>query len=75
MDRNIDFRMRKRTQEQINQLIGHIVDDKMSKTAASKKANMSCATGSKYYRQYLNAQKRNVPARRTRAVSASKNKE
>jgi transposase len=41
------------TQDQINELIGCIVDDKMSITAASKKANMSNETGRKYYHQYL----------------------
>jgi hypothetical protein len=34
MARNIDYRTGKRTQDQINQLIGYIVDDKMSITAA-----------------------------------------
>jgi hypothetical protein len=41
------------TQDQINQLIGYIEHDKMTLMAASKKANMSTATGGKYYRQYL----------------------
>jgi transposase len=46
------------TQEQISELIRYIVDDKMSITAASKKANMSENTARKYYRQHLNGQKR-----------------
>jgi transposase len=41
------------TQEQKSKLIGYVVHDKMSITAASKKANMSNETGRKYYHQYL----------------------
>jgi transposase len=41
------------TGDEINKLIGYIVDNKMSINAASKKANMSAPTGIKYYRQYL----------------------
>jgi transposase len=44
------------TQDQINQLIGYIVDDKMSILAASKKANMSGNTAGKYYHLYLKDQ-------------------
>jgi hypothetical protein len=50
---NLDLRPHKCTQDQINELIGYIVDDKMSILAASKKANMSNKTGRKYYHQYL----------------------
>jgi transposase len=53
-DRNLDYSIRKLiTQEQISQLLGYIVDGKMSINAASKKANMHFSTGYKYYRQYL----------------------
>jgi transposase len=62
------------TQEQIKELIGYIVDNKMSMSAAAKKANMSKTSGNRYYNGYLNAQKRNVPAQRTRVVSAPKKK-
>jgi hypothetical protein len=41
-------------QDQIDELIRYIVDNKMSILAASKKANMSYVTSHKYYRQYLN---------------------
>jgi transposase len=44
------------TQDQINELVGYIVDDKMTVLAASKKANISYATAYKYYRQHLNGQ-------------------
>jgi transposase len=40
------------TQDERNQFIGYIVDDKMTIRAASKKANMCEATGRKYYHQY-----------------------
>jgi hypothetical protein len=46
------------TQDEVNELVGYIVDDKMTVVAASKKANISCATAYKYYRQHLNGQKR-----------------
>jgi transposase len=42
-------------QEQKSELIGYIVDNKMSIKATAKKANMSQSTGYKYYQQYLNA--------------------
>jgi transposase len=63
------------TQEQQSELIGYIVDDKMSIKAASKKANISSTSGQKYYHRYLDAQKRSGPAQRPRAVSVFKNKE
>jgi hypothetical protein len=44
------------TQDQIDKLIHYIVDDKMSINRASKKANMTCTTGTKYYQRYLNSQ-------------------
>jgi hypothetical protein len=46
------------TQEQKNELIGYIVDDKMTITAAAKKANMSRSAGHVYYCQYLKNRKR-----------------
>jgi hypothetical protein len=42
------------TQEQKNELIGYIVDTKMTIKAASKKANMCETTDHRYYQQYLN---------------------
>jgi transposase len=51
------------TRDQINQVVGYIVDDKMSITAASKKANKNPATGRKYHHQHLNDQKRDAPTR------------
>jgi transposase len=57
-DHNLDYSIPNGiTQEQKSKLIGYIVHDKMSITAASKKANMSRPTGLKYYYLYLNAQK------------------
>jgi hypothetical protein len=47
------------SQDRINELIEYIVDDKMNIKAASKKANMCRDTGRKYYRKYLDDQKRN----------------
>jgi hypothetical protein len=47
------------TQDQINELIGYIVDDKMSIIAASKKANLSPSVSYRHYHLYLNNQKRN----------------
>jgi transposase len=44
------------TQDQISELIGYIVDDKMTVVAASKKANVPYNTAYKYYRQHLNGQ-------------------
>jgi transposase len=52
-DHKLDLRPQKCTKDQINELIGYIVDDKMTLTAASKKVNMSLDTSRKYYRQYL----------------------
>jgi molybdenum-dependent DNA-binding transcriptional regulator ModE len=63
------------TQKQKSELIGYIIDTKMSIKAAAKKANMSESTGHHYYRQHLNHQKRNGHTRRPRVVSASKNEQ
>jgi response regulator of citrate/malate metabolism len=49
------------TQEQINQLISYIVDDKMTIAAASRKANFCDNTAGKYYRQYLIANNMEIP--------------
>jgi transposase len=49
------------TQDKINGLIGYIVDDKMSVKAASKKANVSCYFGYKYYGLYLKDHHINIP--------------
>jgi hypothetical protein len=45
------------TQEEKDELIGYIVDDKISITTASKKVNMCGATGYRYYSAYLKDQK------------------
>jgi transposase len=52
------------TQEQINQLISYIVDDKMNVRAASRKANMEQSTAAKYYRQYLKDNNMKIPVKR-----------
>jgi hypothetical protein len=49
------------TRNQIRRLIGYIVDDDMSITAASIKANMTHATGKKYYQLYLNSPNHDIP--------------
>jgi transposase len=58
-DHNIDVPIPKRhTQEQKSELIGYIIDNKMTIKAAAKKANMSQSTGNRYYHQYLKDHKR-----------------
>jgi uncharacterized protein YqkB len=52
------------SQDKKNEFIGYIVDDKMTITAASKKANISLITGRKYYHRHLHARKRDEPNRR-----------
>jgi hypothetical protein len=54
-------RVKRISQEQINQLIGYIVDDGMTITAASAKANMGLTAGSSYYRRYMNDPNGNIP--------------
>jgi hypothetical protein len=44
------------TQEDLDQLVGYIVRDKMTILAASKKVNMCIKTARKYYHKYLNEQ-------------------
>jgi molybdenum-dependent DNA-binding transcriptional regulator ModE len=61
------------TQDQKNEFIGYIINDKMTIKAASKKANIPYDSGYNYCQKYLNNQKRNGPTRRPRVVSASKN--
>jgi hypothetical protein len=56
------------TQDQKSRLIRHIVDDKMSLKAASKKVNMTYITGLYYYNRYLNSKKPDPPARRLRSA-------
>jgi transposase len=51
-------------QEQIAELIHHIVDNTMSIRAASSKANMSIYAGFKYYHQYISDQKDDAPIHR-----------
>jgi hypothetical protein len=72
-DRNIDRSIKKYTQDQINQLIGYIVDEKMTIKAASKKANLARSTCLRHYHQYINDKKRDTPTRCPRVVSARKN--
>jgi molybdenum-dependent DNA-binding transcriptional regulator ModE len=76
-DNNMEIPVKKTgkryTQDDMNKFIGYIVNDKMSIRAASKKANMSCHYGTKYYHQYLHGQKRNRPTRRPRVVPDFKN--
>jgi transposase len=63
LDHNLDLPIPKFiTQEQKSKLIGYIVHDKMSITAASKKANMHPSTASRHYQKYLNNQKHRAPA-------------
>jgi hypothetical protein len=61
-DNNIKLPVARKTylQDDINKLIGHIVNDKMTLTAASKKANMAYSSGYKYYRQYLLKKKSSI---------------
>jgi hypothetical protein len=49
------------TQEQIKEVIGYIIDDKMSIAAASRKANFCNFSARKYYRQYLKDNNMGMP--------------
>jgi hypothetical protein len=49
------------TQDEINNFIRYMVVDKMTITAASKKANIDRCTGGKRYRQYLRDHHLDVP--------------
>jgi transposase len=49
------------TYDQIKALISYIVDDKMTISAASIKANVCLSTGRKYYSKYLNDPNKNIP--------------
>jgi hypothetical protein len=62
------------TQYQKSELIRCIVDDKMSMSAASKKAKLSLTTAHRHYHQYLNAQRRNRPTPYPRVELVSKDK-
>jgi hypothetical protein len=74
-DHHLDYPILKRyTQEQKNDVIGYVENDKMSIRAASIKANVSPAIGLIHYHRYLNDQKRDTPTRCPRVVSARKNK-
>jgi hypothetical protein len=53
------------TQEQIKEVIGYIVDDKMSINAASRKANVCNSSTRNYYRQYLKIHNMKVPVAKT----------
>jgi hypothetical protein len=44
------------TQDQKNKVIGYIINDKMSITAASKKAKMNFGTAQRYYHNYFKVQ-------------------
>ncbi|KAI8884281.1 hypothetical protein K501DRAFT_271817 [Backusella circina FSU 941] len=50
------------TQKDIEDLIGHIVNDNMSVGAASVKVNMSPGVATRYYRRYLNDPERRIPS-------------
>jgi hypothetical protein len=49
------------TQEQINEVISYIVDDKMSINAASRKANIGHSAVSRHYQQYLKDNNMEIP--------------
>jgi transposase len=49
------------TQDQINELVGYIVDDKMTIKAASEKANIHFSTGYGWHRRYMKDQKHDGP--------------
>jgi hypothetical protein len=49
------------TQEKVNEIIGYIVDDKLSIRAASVKAKVNMKTASKYYRRYLADPEHKIP--------------
>ncbi|KAI8879689.1 hypothetical protein K501DRAFT_276298 [Backusella circina FSU 941] len=49
------------SQDQINKLVGYIVDDKISLRQASLKASMSQFTGTKYYSKYIHHPDREIP--------------
>jgi transposase len=63
------------TQEQINEAIGYIVDDKMSIPAASRKANVIQDTVRKNYRQYLIDNNMEVPVPRVIKRSTQEEKD
>jgi DNA-binding transcriptional regulator YhcF (GntR family) len=48
------------TQDQINQLIGYIINDKMSIQAASRKAKINISTGRSYYYKYFKQQNSDI---------------
>jgi transposase len=74
-EHSVDSSIRKRiTQDQINEFIGYIKDNKMNVKAASRKANLAYTTSHRHYHRYLKAQKRDTPAQCPRVVSARKNK-
>jgi hypothetical protein len=52
------------SQEQINQLIRYIVNDKMSVNKASQKVKMSAHTGYSYYNAYINDPETKIPVSR-----------
>jgi hypothetical protein len=52
------------TQEQIKEVIGYIIDDKMSINAASRKTNISPDAGRRHYRQYLKDNDTMVPVQK-----------
>jgi hypothetical protein len=60
-DYNLTAPLLKFPQERIDELIGYIVDGKMSVMAASKKANMSNSAGHRYYHQYLKDNHIDIP--------------
>ncbi|KAI8884295.1 hypothetical protein K501DRAFT_332740 [Backusella circina FSU 941] len=49
------------TQEQVNELIGYIINDSMSIPAASAKVNISTNIARRYYRRYMNDPDHKIP--------------
>jgi hypothetical protein len=68
-DRNLEITTQKCTQDQIDELVGNIVDNKMTLRAASKKANVYEQTGRKYYREYLKDRRLDIPIPKTNTRS------
>jgi transposase len=55
-------------QEKVTTFIGYVVDDKMSIAAASKKANIGFGSGQKYYKNYVNQQKKATSIRKINLI-------
>jgi transposase len=53
------------TQNQLSELMGYLVDDKMSLSAASKKAKVSLHTTRRYYNRYLQDPTHRIPSEKS----------